>query len=44
MIILLLKWIKENNVVLFMKGTADRPRCSYSKFALELLKYYSKLF
>lgn len=27
-----------------MKGTPDRPSCSYSKFAVELLKYYSSIY
>ena len=34
------KWVKENKVVLFMKGTPLAPRCGYSNFVVELLKKY----
>lgn len=34
------KWVKENQVVLFMKGTPLAPRCGYSNFVVELLKKY----
>lgn len=32
--------IEENEVVLFMKGTALMPQCGYSRTALELLQRY----
>lgn len=34
------KWVKENKVVLFMKGTPLAPLCGYSNFVVELLKKY----
>lgn len=34
------KWVKENKVVLFMKGTPMEPLCGYSNFVVELLKKY----
>ena len=34
------KWVKENKVVLFMKGTPLVPLCGYSNFVVELLKKY----
>lgn len=34
------KWVKENKVVLFMKGTPLNPQCGYSNFVVELLKKY----
>lgn len=36
------KWVKNNKVVLFMKGTPHQPRCGYSNFVVELLKKYGK--
>jgi hypothetical protein len=36
------KWVKENKVVLFMKGTPLMPLCGYSNFVVELLKKYGK--
>ena len=35
-------WVKNNKVVLFMKGTPHQPRCGYSNFVVELLKKYGK--
>jgi monothiol glutaredoxin len=32
------KQIKENNIVLYMKGTADMPMCGFSARAVNLLK------
>lgn len=34
------KWVKDNKVVLFMKGTPLAPLCGYSNFVVELLKKY----
>ena len=34
------KWVKKNQVVLFMKGTPRQPMCGYSNFVVELLKKY----
>jgi len=34
------KWVKDNKVVLFMKGTPHQPLCGYSNFVVELLKKY----
>ena len=34
------KWVKNNKIVLFMKGTPDAPRCGYSNFVVEILKKY----
>lgn len=34
------KWVKDNKVVLFMKGTPLQPLCGYSNFVVELLKKY----
>jgi DNA gyrase/topoisomerase IV subunit B len=34
------KWVTENNVVLFMKGTPLNPQCGYSNFVVEVLKKY----
>ena len=36
------KWVKQNKVVLFMKGTPRIPQCGYSNFVVELLKKYGK--
>lgn len=36
------KWVKDNKVVLFMKGTPLAPLCGYSNFVVELLKKYGK--
>ena len=32
--------IKENEIVLFMKGSPQMPMCGYSRFLAETLKYY----
>lgn len=34
------KWVKENDIVLFMKGTPLSPMCGYSNFVVEILKKY----
>jgi monothiol glutaredoxin len=32
--------IESNPIILYMKGTADRPLCRYSHVAVEVLDYY----
>ena len=32
--------IGNNTVVVFIKGTGENPQCGYSKFIIELLKFY----
>lgn len=34
------KWVKNNKIVLFMKGSPEAPRCGYSNFVVEILKKY----
>jgi monothiol glutaredoxin len=34
------KEVEENLVLIYMKGTADRPLCGFSAAALDLLKSY----
>lgn len=36
------KWVKGNDIVLFMKGTPEIPRCGYSAQVVEILKKYGK--
>lgn len=33
-------WIKENDVVVFMKGTKEMPRCGFSNYLVQVLKFY----
>mmetsp|Transcript_82426 Transcript_82426/g.96408 ORF Transcript_82426/g.96408 Transcript_82426/m.96408 type:complete len:181 (+) Transcript_82426:23-565(+) len=33
-------WVKDNKCLLFMKGIPQAPRCGYSKFVVEVLKFY----
>lgn len=33
-------WIKNNDVVLFMKGTREMPRCGFSNYAVQILNFY----
>lgn len=35
------RWVKENKVCLFMKGNPQMPMCGYSKFVVEVLKFYN---
>jgi hypothetical protein len=37
---LIKKWVNDYDVVLFMKGTPQQPRCGYSASVVELLKKY----
>merc|ERR1719454_2109656 len=34
------KWINENDVVVFMKGTRKMPQCGFSRFVVVLLQTY----
>ena len=34
------KWIAENNVVLFMKGTKKMPQCGFSNYVVQIFKFY----
>lgn len=34
------KWIDENDVVVFMKGTKKMPQCGFSRFVVVLLQTY----
>lgn len=33
-------WVKNNDVVLFMKGTREMPRCGFSNYAVQILNFY----
>ena len=33
-------WVKENDVVLFMKGNKKMPRCGFSNYVVQVLKFY----
>lgn len=34
-------WVQNNKVVLFMKGTREMPRCGFSNYACQVLKFYN---
>jgi monothiol glutaredoxin len=34
-------WVKNNDVVIFMKGTREMPRCGFSNYAVQVLKFYN---
>lgn len=34
------EWVKSNDVVLFMKGTKEMPRCGFSNFVIQLMNFY----
>ena len=36
--------IDSNNIVLFMKGTAKKPYCGFSKYALKILKSFKTIY
>jgi len=38
------KTVKEHDVVLFMKGTPDAPRCGFSSLAVQILDHLSAPF
>ena len=33
-------WVKNNNVVIFMKGTREMPRCGFSNYVVQILNFY----
>lgn len=33
-------WVKNNKVVLFMKGTKEMPRCGFSSYLVNILNFY----
>lgn len=37
---LISSWVKDNKVVLFMKGVPAAPQCGYSKFVVNVLHHY----
>ena len=34
------EWVLGNDVVLFMKGSKKMPRCGFSNYVVQVLKYY----
>jgi monothiol glutaredoxin len=34
------EWVKNNDVVIFMKGTREMPRCGFSNFVVQILNFY----
>lgn len=38
------KWINENDIVVFMKGTRKQPMCGFSRFVVVLLNTYGQEF
>jgi monothiol glutaredoxin len=33
-------WVKNNEVVLFMKGTREMPRCGFSNYVVQIMNFY----
>ncbi len=33
-------WVKQNDVVIFMKGTREMPRCGFSNYVVQILNFY----
>ena len=33
-------WVENNDVTLFMKGTRKMPRCGFSNYTVQILKFY----
>ncbi len=33
-------WVKDNEVVLFMKGTREMPRCGFSNYVVQIMNFY----
>jgi monothiol glutaredoxin len=33
-------WVKENDVLIFMKGTREMPKCGFSNYAVQILNFY----
>ena len=40
---LIKKTVEENPLVVFMKGTADRPQCGFSRTVVQILQQYPNL-
>ena len=34
------EWVQGNDVVLFMKGSKKMPRCGFSNYVVQVLKFY----
>lgn len=34
-------WVKENDVLLFMKGVPQMPQCGFSNYVIQVLKFYN---
>jgi monothiol glutaredoxin len=34
-------WVKNNDVVLFMKGTREMPRCGFSNYLVQVLNHFN---
>ena len=34
------EWISKNDVTVFMKGTRKMPRCGFSNYVVQILKFY----
>lgn len=34
-------WVRDNKIVLFMKGSPQMPMCGYSRYVVETLKFYN---
>mmetsp|Transcript_56040 Transcript_56040/g.63949 ORF Transcript_56040/g.63949 Transcript_56040/m.63949 type:complete len:204 (+) Transcript_56040:71-682(+) len=34
------EWVKENKIVLFMKGVPQQPQCGFSNFVVQLMRFY----
>lgn len=35
------EWVRNNRIVLFMKGSPQMPMCGYSRLVVETLKFYN---
>ena len=33
-------WVNNNDVVIFMKGTREMPRCGFSNYSVQILNFY----
>lgn len=40
---LIKKTVEENSLVVFMKGTTDRPQCGFSRTVIQILQQYPNL-
>ena len=34
------EWIQQNDIVVFMKGNKKMPRCGFSNYIVQVLKFY----